>query len=128
MTNINGHNIAAEDFDFDAHALAPGYFDDRMDHFQKEYRDKFPDGWGQFFADYSCGLTEKGNLDYDEWAFLCEWKLTQSSQPPGICVSSHEKPEVDSGFSIGEGFACLIHFNTSTVWRRPSANARATQI
>lgn len=30
MTNINGHNIAIEDFDIDAHALAPEYFREQI--------------------------------------------------------------------------------------------------
>jgi hypothetical protein len=106
MTNINGHYIAIEDFDFDAHALAPGYFEERIAQFESQYRDKFPSGWPQFFAAYSSGKLETECLDYDEWAFLCEHfmrELTQTWQPPGTCVSSREKPEVASGFSFGGG-------------------------
>jgi hypothetical protein len=72
MTNINGHDIAFEEFDISAHALAPGYFDDRIHHFEEQYRTVFPLGWGEFLDAYSNGRTDKGNLDYDEWAFLCE--------------------------------------------------------
>jgi hypothetical protein len=130
MTNINGHYIALEDFDIDAHALAPGYFHDRMIYFEEQYRQKFQTGWGEFFAAYSNGRTEKGNLDYDEWAFLCEHcmrKLTQPFQPPGICVGSREKPETDSGFSIEGGLHCLIRFDISRLWRKRSGSAQATQ-
>jgi hypothetical protein len=108
MTNINGHYIAIENFDVDAHAVAPGYFDDRIAHFEQQFRNEFPQGWPEFYAAYSIGNVERTNLDYDEWAFLCEHflrKLTETWQPPGACVGSPEKPEIDSGFSIGGG--CL---------------------
>jgi hypothetical protein len=133
MTNINGHYIAIEDFDVDAHALAPGYFNDRMTYFEEQFKDKFPTGWGEFFAAYSIGKTEKGNLDYDEWAFLCEHflrKLTQPWEPPGICVSSREKPEIDSGFSIEGGCHWLnrplIRFDTLTSCKKQSRRGRPT--
>jgi hypothetical protein len=114
MTNINGHNIAIEDFDIDAHALAPEYFSNRMSYFEERFHDKFPTGWGGFFEAYSDGLTEAGNLDYDEWAFLCEHFLRKPWQPPGICFGGpHEKPETDSGFSIGWSNYCLTHSDTS---------------
>jgi hypothetical protein len=114
MTNINGHDIAFEEFDIDAHALAPGYFDDRMRQFEEQYRKEFPNGWGEFLAAYSNDRTEKGNLDYDEWAFLCEHFLRNAFpwQPPGECTDFQEKPELISGFSFGGGSLCLIRFST----------------
>ena len=70
---LMGHYIAVQgDFHPDTHALAPGYFRDRMTYFEQHYRGAYRTGWGEFFAAYSNGLTDKGNLDYDEWAFLCE--------------------------------------------------------
>lgn len=125
MTNINGHNIAIEDFDIDAHALAPEYFRERMSHFENQYHDRFQTGWGEFFAAYSNGLTEKGNLDYDEWAFLCEHFMRKSWQPPGICIGSHEKPEIDSGFSIGGRNRCLTRSHISPMWKGLSPLVRA---
>lgn len=127
MTNINGHSIVLEDFDIDAHALAPEYFDERMTHFEEQYHDKFHDGWGEFFAAYSNGRTEKGNLDYDEWAFLCEhfmrkWAQPCWQQPPGVYAGSREKPEIDSGFSIEGGLSCLIRFDISGWWKRCSGS------
>jgi len=118
MTNINGHDIAFEEFDIDAHALAPGYFDDRMRHFEEQYRKDFPHGSGEFFDAYSNGRTDKGNLDYDEWAFLCEHFLSNAfpGQPPGECVDIPEKPESISGFSFGGESLCLIRVNTSPLW------------
>jgi hypothetical protein len=127
MTNINGHYIAVEDFDPDAHALAPGYFRDRMTYFEEHYRGTYRTGWGEFFAAYSNGLTEKGNLDYDEWAFLCEHsmrELTQRFEPPGVCVSFREKPEADSGFSIRGGTPCLNHLSTSALLTERLGTAR----
>jgi len=115
MTNINGHCIAIEDFNIDAHGLAPEYFEQRLGQFEKQYREKFPKGWPEFYAAYSKGDTDVNNLDFDEWAFLCEHflrKKTQTWQPPGMCVSSSEKPEAVSGFSfVGGGFHCLTRSN-----------------
>jgi hypothetical protein len=118
MTNINGHDIAFEEFDINVHALAPGYFDDRMRHFEEQYHKDFPNGWGEFFAAYSNGLTDKGNLDYDEWAFLCEHFLRNAFlwRPPGECLALQEKPEINSGFSFEGRNLCLIRFNTLPSW------------
>lgn len=126
MTNINGQTIAFEEFDVDAHALAPEYFDDRMHHFEEMYHKTFPGGWGEFFDAYSNGHTEKGNLDFDEWAFLCEHflrKLTRAWQPPGVCVDFLEKPETVSGFSIVGGTSCLMRLDTLLLWTEKSGTA-----
>ena len=72
MTNINGHCIAAEPFDLAAHEVEPGYFKIQMERFEQLYHCEFPGGWGEFFNAYSAGTTDQGNLDFEEWAFLCE--------------------------------------------------------
>jgi hypothetical protein len=89
--------------DMASHVMARGHFREKIEAYQDTYRNQFPGGWGEFFAAYSKRLTPKGNLDYDEWAFLCEHfmeELTQSG-PPGDCDHFHEKPESTSGFFIG---------------------------
>lgn len=118
MTNINGHDIAFEEFDINVHALAPGYFDERMRHFEDQYRQEFRHGSGEFLDAYSKGRTDKGNLDYDEWAFLCEHFLRNafSGQPPNEDVVNQEKPEMISGFSFEGESSCLIRVNTSPLW------------
>lgn len=100
--NINGHNIAVEDFDPAVHTLDPGYFDARMRHFEEKYKAEFRDGW-EFYDAYSNGRTDTGNLDFEEWSFVCEQLLgamTESWQPPGKCAIVYERPELNSGLSF----------------------------
>lgn len=93
MNNIEEITSA---FDLNSYAVAPGYFHSQLLCFEEKYREEFKDGWGQFYAAYLKGLTNKSNLDYDEWAFLCEHFLKESWQPPGRCTEFHEEPEKSS--------------------------------
>ena len=100
--NINGHNMAVEDFNPAVHALDPGYFAEQMRRFEEQYKTKFRDGW-EFYDAYSKGCTDPGNLDFEEWSFVCEHLLgafTKYWQPPGECVNVHEGPESISGLSF----------------------------
>jgi hypothetical protein len=100
MMNINGHNISVEDFDPTVHTLDPGYFDARMRHFEEKYRSDFRGGSGEFFEAYSNGRADPGNLDFEEWSFLCEHFLRAVERPPGECDTFHVGPELISGLSF----------------------------
>lgn len=122
MMNINGHIIAVEDFNPAVHVLEPGYFAEQMRRFEKLYKAEFRDGW-EFYDAYSNGCTDPGNLDFEEWSFICEHLLgefTKSRQPPGECVSVNEEPESNSGFSFGGGRPCLIRCDISELWKKQS--------
>ena len=105
-----------EEFDLSAHWVATGHFYAQISVYEEMYRESYPEGWGDFLAKYSKGETDPSNLDYDEWAFLCEHfmqRLTQG-EPPGSEVDCQEKPENVSGFSFGRKVIfgepyCLIH-------------------
>jgi hypothetical protein len=127
MMNINGHNIAVENFDPAVHVLEPGYFDARRHHFEEQYKSTFPAGSGQFFDAYSNGDTDLGNLDFEEWAFICEHflvSITESWCPPSECAKLQEKPESNSGFSFGRGNPWFIRCcDISTLWTKQSQTA-----
>ena len=126
MMNINGHNMAVEDFDPAVHALDPGYFADQMRRFEEQYKAEFQDGWA-FYDAYSNGLTDPGNLDFEEWSFVCEHLLgaiTESWQPPGECAMVIDRPESNSGFSFGGEILCLIRYcDISALWTKQSQAA-----
>ncbi len=90
----------AEQFDLASFEVDNGYFKEQNTRYEERYRDQFPNGWGEFFAAYSKGEVDKGNLDYDEWAFLCEHFMSQSWAPPGSSATCHERPEMISGFFV----------------------------
>ena len=123
MTNINGQTIAAEDAYLTAHEVAPGYFLERVRFFERKYQTEFQGGWGDFLGAYTQGRTDQANLDFDEWAFLCEHfmcehfmrELTEPWRPPVGCSDFPEKPEANSGFSFIGGIHCLIQKNISRV-------------
>ncbi len=125
MNNFLTHSLD-DAFDLSAHTVKPGHFRSRLDFLEQKYRLEFKEGWGEFFAMYSKGRTPKGNLDYDEWAFLCEHfmeELTQTWPPGGYCEEFQERPEAISGFSFaGRGF-CLIRKSTSVLCSEPSLPA-----
>jgi len=109
MNNSISENTTNQCFDLSSYEVEPGYFQEQSLEYEKKYKREFPGGWGEFFGLYSSGRTDKGNLDYDEWAFLCEHfmiqELTHSSSPPGKRDSCREEPETISGFSFaGEAF------------------------
>jgi hypothetical protein len=106
---INFVQDQIQDCESNSQVVQSGYFRDRMSYFQEHYKDKFPKGWGEFFAAYSNRCTDEGNLDYDEWAFLCEHFMRErtSWQPPENCAESREKPETISGFYFVWGKTCL---------------------
>ena len=101
-------------FDINAHKVEPGYFKKEWIEFEVKYRSEYPNGWGQFYAEYLKGNTDPCNLDYDEWAFLCEHFMAEELScgeygfPPGAATSHQEKPESASGFSFaGEGHCSI---------------------
>jgi hypothetical protein len=116
MTNINGHQIAIEDFDIAVHALPLGYFENKLNELEEQNRSDFPNGWPEFYAKYSKGELDGANLEYDEWAFVCEHFLrdhTRPCEPPGISINACEEPELSSGFSFGGRCLCSILSHTS---------------
>jgi hypothetical protein len=127
MTNIiNNESLEMRHQESSTHVVESGYFRERMHHFEDQYRAAYPRGWGEFFADYSNGKTDEENLDYDEWAFLCEHfmrELTGSSQPPGDCGESQERPERFSGLSFLGDTICSIQISISQ-----TSNARLTDL
>jgi len=105
---------------FDVHIVQEQYFRDRWNYFQEVYKNEYPGGWAMFYAAYLNGCTDPANLDYDEWAFLCEHfmrDLTQSWQPPGNCSDFQEKPEANSGFSFVRQNRCSIRISISETSR-----------
>jgi hypothetical protein len=120
MTNINCSYEEKKTFDLSAFRVEVGYFRHQVDVFANKYQSEF-EGWGDFYARYANGLVDKGNLDYDEWAFLCEHfmkELTVSGEPPGNSVDLHEKPETFSGFCFLGELRCLIQQLISVRLRR----------
>lgn len=123
MTNyLMSTNTETQDI-VDTHVVEVSYFIGRVHTFESKYHEEFPGGWGEFFADFLNGKTDKGNLDYDEWGFLCEHfmkELTQSPfEPPGDCADSQEKPEAYSGF-----FFCGRSFvRSESIFRETRRNA-----
>jgi hypothetical protein len=122
MTNNIGQNIAGEDSYLTAHEVAPGYFLERIRFFEQKYQNEFR-SWRDFLVAYTLGRTDQDNLDYDEWAFLCEHfmeELTQPLRPPSGCADFQEKPEINSGFSIKGGIPCLNLKTILIAWKRQS--------
>ena len=115
MTNT-GH---ANSVDYlTAHEVQPGCFLARIHVFEEQYRTEYPGGWREFQVAYSLDLADQENLDFDEWAFLCEHfaqELTQPS-PPGVFTDVQEKPEFNSGFSFGGMVRCSTRQITSKAW------------
>ena len=121
MTIINGHQIALEDFDIGLHALPQGYFDQLLAGFEEQFKSAFPSGWPEFYAKYSSGELDPGNVEYEEWAFVCEHFLrehTRTCEPPGMGINSREEPESNSGSSFGGKQFCLILSHTSRSLRK----------
>lgn len=116
MNNSLINNVAVEATDLPSGIVQRGYFRSRLDFFEAKYIAAFPRGWGQFFMQYSKGKTPPGNMEYDEWAFLCEhfWEELTQSWPTGDCENSKEEPEVISGFSFEGRIHCLTGKSTST--------------
>jgi len=98
----------AEQFDLAQFEVEEGYFIAQVGRYEEKYKEEYPHGWGEFFAAYLSGRADEGNLDYDEWAFLCEHFMSQLWIPPGDPYSPfHEKPETISGFSFLGDKRCL---------------------
>jgi hypothetical protein len=107
----------SDQFDLASFEVDSGYVKSQIDLYEEKYRAEFSHGWGEFFAAYSKGLTDNSNLDYDEWAFLCEHFMHQSWTPPErLEMICHERPEAISGLSILGGSYCLIPMRTSRNW------------
>ena len=93
------------------------YFLERIQQFEIKYKDEY-NGWGAFLSDYSKGLADRDNSDFDEWAFLCEHFLEDliesgdDTGPPGAKKYAPQKPESDSGFSFLES-KCSTRSTTS---------------
>ena len=119
MTIFNS-SVQAEIGILSACEVSDNPFLQRISFFEQKYRDKFQGGWVEFYFAHTLGKTDESNLDYDEWAFLCEHfmkELTESWRPPGGDVNSQEKPELNSGFSFaGDTITCLTLTNTLIVW------------
>lgn len=116
MNTLNSQAEAAQQFDLKNFEVEAGYFKTQMDRFEEMYRTEFPSGWGEFFAAYSIGQVDKTNLDYDEWAFLCEHFMYQSWawDPPEDPTDPHrEKSETISGFSVLGENSCLTRTRIS---------------
>ncbi len=127
MTNYINHGETMEQTYLLAHEVTQRQFLDRVQFFEHKYTDVFPNGWRDFLVAYTVGQTDEENLDYDEWAFLCEQfarELTEPWRPPGSCADSQEKPETTSGFSFGGVTDCLIRRITSSAWTARSLIAK----
>ena len=118
-----------EQFDLASFEVDSGYFKSQIAAFAEKYRSLYPNGWGQFYAAYLNKQTDQENLDYDEWAFLCEHFMSQLWTPPlSPSLPLHEKPEITSGFSIlGELPSCLIPMPISLNCRSWPMVARSLQ-
>jgi hypothetical protein len=82
-----------------AHAVEPDYLHTRLESFASKYPEF--SHWSIFFAAYSKKELSRDNLDFHEWAFLCEQILYEEteSSPPNGCGDSKVRPEIDSGLS-----------------------------
>ena len=128
MTNFTSEEMTLQEFCLADHAVEPEYFLNQVKHFEEKYQEQFPEGWNEFYVAYSLGITDKGILDYDEWAFLCQHfmrELTQSWQPPGEASQAQERPEANSGFSFEGRTSCSIHSNISGASKENSPAVRA---
>lgn len=121
---MHSHVDTYEQFDLASFEVDSGYFKEQIGRYEEQYRAEYPHGWGQFFAAYSNGETDKGNLDYDEWAFLCEHFMRQSWTPPAnLRAECNGKPETNSGFFFVGAKYCSILTRTSPDFPGSSANA-----
>jgi hypothetical protein len=112
MTNFISFDVATDEAYLAAHEVKREQLFNRVGFFEAKYRDVFPGGWRDFLVAYTLRRTDHDNLDYDEWAFLCEQfekELTEPWRPPDSCADSQEKPEATSGFSFGGQIHCLIN-------------------
>jgi len=111
MTNFISFDVATDEAYLAAHEVKREHFLSRVSFFEGKYRDAFPGGWRDFLVAYTLRRTDHDNLDYDEWAFLCEQferELTEW-RPPDSCADSQEKPEATSGFSFWGQIHCVIN-------------------
>lgn len=114
MNNFTVNTV--ETFNLSEHQVNSDHFKGRVLYFEKKYRDEFEGGSEDFLVSYKNNLTDPGNLDYDEWAFLCEQFMEERGQywpPPGDFVNHQEKPEIISGFSFSGDTFCLIRTSIS---------------
>ena len=84
-----------------AYMVETSYHRERMEFFAHKYEAEFKH-WSDFFAAYSKKELSRDNLDYDEWAFLCEQMLYEQteSSPPCDCLEFDERPESISGLRL----------------------------
>ena len=77
-------NIAANDaYDLTSRSDEQNYHRERMEFFSSKYAQQFTH-WSAFYAAYSKRELSLDNLDFDEWAFLCEQMLYEQTEsgPP----------------------------------------------
>jgi len=129
MTILNSSTTAEKGF-LSAYEVDSIAFLDRISFFEQKYQAQFQGGWSEFYLAYTTGQVDGSNLDYDEWAFLCEHfmkELTESWRPPGFCVDSQERPETNSGLSFaGRIIECLTRRSISLMWSERLTNGIIT--
>jgi len=100
MNFIDTTSGTREELALSAYTVDAGYLRSRLEFFATKYVGEF-NHWSKFYAAYTRKELPYGNLDYEEWAFLCEQMLYEQteSSPPGNCLDSDERPDTDSGLS-----------------------------
>lgn len=98
----------------------------------REFEHKYRQSWFEFFAAYSHVDTDQDNLDFEEWAFLCEQFFGQLIEmdegPPGPLESAPlQKPEADSGFRFLWRPACSTLRATSRLCRECLSDVQHSQ-
>jgi hypothetical protein len=100
MNFIDTTSGTRDDLALSAYAVDAGYLRSRFEFFATKYAEEF-NHWSKFYAAYTRKELSYDNLDYEEWAFLCEQMLYEQteSSPPAGCIDSDERPDIDSGLS-----------------------------